>query len=206
MLMWILVLTLVVAALLVVGWWWRHYTLACPAGASWLVENPYMQAVAGPARLFRRMGMLPGMRLLDVGAGPGRLSLPAAEWLGADGEVVALDIQQKMLDKLEAKAAARGITNVRTIHAAADSGELPAAYFDRALLVTVLGEIPDKAAALAAIRSALKPGGVLSITEVIPDPHYQSRARVRALCRAAGFEEQAAFGNALVFTLNFIRP
>jgi ubiquinone/menaquinone biosynthesis C-methylase UbiE len=119
---------------------------------------------------------------------------------------VALDIQQKMLDKLRAKASAQGVANLRTIHAGAGSGEVEQNYYDRAMLVTVLGEIPDKQAALAEIFGALKPGGLLSVTEVIPDPHYQSRSRVRELCHAAGFEECSAFGNALAFTLNFVRP
>ena len=56
--------------------------------------------------------------------------------------------------------------------------------FDRALLVTVLGEIPDRDAALRAIFDALKPGGILSITEILRDPHYQRRTTVLRL--AAG--------------------
>ncbi len=196
----------ITGVVLLIGWWWRHFSLACPAGAAWLVENPYTQAVAGAEKLFARMGLERGMRLLDVGAGPGRIALPAAQRVGDNGEVVALDIQQKMLDKLRAKAAKHGTTNLRTIHAGAGSGAVEHAYYDRAVLVTVLGEIPDKAAALGEIFNALKPGGILSITEVIPDPHYQSRSRVRELCRSVGFEEGAAFGNVFVYTLNFVRP
>jgi ubiquinone/menaquinone biosynthesis C-methylase UbiE len=199
-------LIVIVGALLLIGWWWRHYSLACPAGASWLLENPYMLAVAGPDKLFARMGLEPGMRLLDVGAGPGRIAIPAAVRVGPEGEVVALDIQQKMLDKLQAKADRRGVTNLRTVHAAAGSGEVEQEYFDRAILVTVLGEIPDKGAALAEIFSALRSGGVLSVTELIPDPHYQSRRRVVELGRAAGFIEQGYLGNPLAYTLNLKKP
>jgi len=195
-----------VIMVLATGWWWRHYSLACPAGAAWLVENPFMQALAGPEKLFARMGLEPGMRLLDVGAGPGRLAIPAAGRVGPGGEVVALDIQQRMLDKLQAKAARGGVTNLRTIHGGAGSGQVEHDYYDRALLVTVLGEIPDKGAALAEIFQALKPGGVLSVTELVPDPHYQSRRRVGELGRAAGFIEQGYFGNPFVFTLNLRKP
>jgi len=41
------------------------------------------------------------------------------------------------------------------------------------VLVTVLGEVPDREAALREIFDALKPGGILSVTEIIFDPHFQ---------------------------------
>lgn len=200
------ILIVIVVALLLVGWWWRHYSLACPAAASWLLDNPYMNAVAAPQRLFARMDLAEGMRLLDVGAGTGRIAIPAAERVGPQGEVVALDIQQKMLEKLEYRAARRGIGNLRTLHARAGGAQVAQDYYDRALLVAVLGEIPDKHAALTEILGALKPGGVLSVTEMLPDPHYQSRRRVSELGRAAGFIEQDYFGTPLAYTLNLRKP
>lgn len=185
------------------GFWWRHYTLACPATLSWLVENPYMNAVAGPDKLLLRLNLEKDMRLLDVGSGPGRLTLPAAQKVGKKGEVVAMDIQSKMLEKLSIQATNMKIENIRTLHAEAGSGKTDKNYFHRALLVTVLGEIPNKHEALIEIHHALKDDGILSITEVIPDPHYVTIKRVRALCHDAGFKEIESFGNWLAFTINF---
>jgi len=81
---------------------------------------------------------------------------------------------------------------------------MPAA--DRALLVTVLGEIPDREGALGSIFAALKPGGVLSITEIVFDPHFQRRATVSRLAREAGFVEKAFFGNRIAYTLHLSKP
>jgi SAM-dependent methyltransferase len=53
----------------------------------------------------------PGMRLLDVAAGSGALSIPAAE-LGA--EVLATDLSPGMLDLLRARAEKAGVTSIRT--------------------------------------------------------------------------------------------
>ncbi len=197
---------IIVLALLATGYLWRYRSLACPANFSWLVENPYMNAVAGPDTILQRLHLEEGMKLLDIGSGPGRLALPAAKRVGKRGEVVALDIQSKMLDKLRVRTEAMGIDNIRIVNVGAGSGETDKAYFDRALLVTVLGEIPDKHEALLEIYQALKDGGILSITEVIPDPHYTRLKRVRALCREAGFEEMEYFGNWAVFTVNFKKP
>lgn len=198
--------TLVIAIVFfAIGAWWRCRSLACPASLSWLLENPYMKAVAGPEKLFQRLHLEEGMKVLDVGPGPGRLTLPTAVRVGNTGEVVAMDIQQRMLWKLEARAEALGVDNIRLINAGAGSGKTDKDYFNRALLVTVLGEIPNKHEALVEIYQALKTGGILSVTEVIPDPHYTKKEKVRALCEDVGFKEVESFGNWMAFTINFMK-
>lgn len=198
-------LFIIVFILFAIGYWWRYRSLACPASLSWLVENPYMNAVSGPNKIFQRLHLEEGMKLLDVGSGPGRLSLPAAKLVGSSGEVVALDLQSKMLDKLNVRAKKMELDNIRLVHSAAGSGKIDKNYFDRALLVTVLGEIPNKHEALIEIYDSLKKGGILSITEIIPDPHYTTKKKVSALCLEAGFKEMDSFGSWLAFTINFIK-
>lgn len=159
--------------------------------------------------LLDRAGVAPGMRVLDAGCGPGRLTIPAAERVGAEGEVVALDVQEAMLTLVRHNVASRGLTNVRTVLGGLESvttiSGLAAGTFDRALLVAVLGEVPNRESALLALRAALKPGGILSITEVIPDPHYQTSGTVRRLAEDAGFHLLESYGTPLAFTLNLRR-
>ena len=80
------------------------------------------------------------------------------------------------------------------------------ADFDLAFLATTLGEIPDRAAVLAQCFRGLKPGGVLSITEMFPDPHYQSRSTVKRLAEETGFRLQSIQGGWWLFTANFVKP
>jgi ubiquinone/menaquinone biosynthesis C-methylase UbiE len=171
-----------------------------------LLENPYFEAVAGARLLLERAGVRPGMAVLDAGCGPGRVTLPAAERVGAAGRVVALDIQPAMLEKLERRIASRGVSNVETLLAGLGEGRAGESRFDVALLVTVLGEIPDKPSALREIFRALRPGGVLSVTEVLPDPHYQSLSRVRELALHAGFREESSARGWVSYTVNFVKP
>ncbi|MBV7335912.1 class I SAM-dependent methyltransferase [Chloroflexi bacterium TSY] len=63
------------------------------------------------------------------------------------------------------------MANVQLVHGEAVRYIFAPNTFDRAVLVTILGEIPDRRAALAAIFDALKPGGTLTITGVLLDPH-----------------------------------
>lgn len=184
----------------------RRHELPCPSWAVPLLENPYFEALAGAELLLDRAGVATGMSVLDVGCGPGRLTLPAARRVGPGGEVVALDLQPRMIRRLEERIAASGLGNITPILAAAGEGRAGVERYDRAFLVTVLGEIPDREAALGEIFAALKPGGVLSITEVLPDPHYQTRAGIGRLAAAAGFVPRESFGTFWAFTRNFAKP
>jgi ubiquinone/menaquinone biosynthesis C-methylase UbiE len=184
----------------------RRRFFPCPSWLGPLLENPYTNAVAGSSVLIERAGLRPGMRVLDAGSGPGRVSIPAAGTVWPGGEVVALDVQPAMLSMLERNARSQGVPNVRPLLGAIGDGLVAPLNFDRALLVTVLGEVPDPKRALLEIYGALKPGGILSVTEVLPDPHYVGKASLRRLAEEAGFRVGEEFGNLVAYTLNLVKP
>lgn len=193
-----------------VGFCWRHVerrrSRPFPSWLSPLLESPAMEAVAGSSRILDGLDLVPGMRVLDVGCGPGRVTVAAARRVGPGGEVVALDVQPAMLQKLKERADASGLGNIRPVLSGIGQGALERNAFDRALLVTVLGEVPNREAALREMYAALKTGGVLSVSEVILDPHYQSRRTVRRLAGAVGFRPYRHYGNWLAFTTEFVKP
>ena len=83
--------------------------------------------------------------------------------------------------------------------------EVQEASFDLVFMVTTLGEIPDRAAALMQSFIALKSGGILSVTEMFGDPHYQSQSTLQRLAEEAGFELQSVQGHWWFFTANFVK-
>ncbi|MDY6843306.1 MAG: methyltransferase domain-containing protein [Thermodesulfobacteriota bacterium] len=203
----VIIVVIIGAFLLILGSVRRFRPSPCPWWLTCVLDNRYMEFFAGSVPLIRRIGLTSGMRVLDVGCGPGRIAIPVAQYVGTEGEVVAMDIQEKMLQKLEKRAKEHEITNIRTVLAGVGHGMLPErSVFDRVLLVTVLGEIPDKKSALTEIFEALKPGGMLSVTEVFLDPDYQSRRKIRKLIGEAGFEYEHTFGTMYAFTLNCRKP
>ena len=181
----------------------RRRAIPCPFWLDWLLENPYMDTVASARSTIERAQIQPGMKVLDVGCGPGRLTIPAAQRVGPEGAVVALDIQPQMRQRTSERVLQSGLKNVRLVEAGAGEGTFKEDGFDRALLVTVLGEIPDRVAALTEIYKALKPGGILSVTEVLPDPHYQTRDTVSELSHQVGFADAGYTGNIIAYTANF---
>jgi ubiquinone/menaquinone biosynthesis C-methylase UbiE len=165
-----------------------------------------LQRLSGTETTLARIGFRPGQRILEIGPGPGRLLLPAAQRILPAGEAVGIDIQPGMIERLKARASRASITNLTAILGDATQPLVPEASFDLVFLCTVLGEIPDRAAALNQCCRALKPGGLLSITEKFGDPHYQSRSTVKRLAESAGFRLQLIQGGWWFFTATFVKP
>jgi len=205
----IVFLTIVAIALVAIAWRLgsRRQSLPCPVWLRWLVEldNPFTKTNRA-GFIVETLALANGMTVLDAGCGPGRLTVPLARSVGPAGRVVALDIQPRMLARAKTKTEAAGCTNVEFVAAGLGDGRLTANRFDRVVLVTVLGEIPNRAAAVAELFCALKPGGLLAIVEVIFDPHFQSRNIVTGLAVATGFRERAFFGHGLAYVIHFEKP
>lgn len=199
------------ATLAAIGLAWRlasrRHSLPCPAWLRWFVEldNPFTRTTRA-AVIIEHLDVRPGMAVLDAGCGPGRVALPLARQVGPHGEVVAMDIQPGMLQRVRDRLRDENGSNLRLVQAGLGERKLDRDRFDRAVLVTVLGEIPDREAAMKELFDTLKPGGILSVTETVFDPHYQPRGTVTRLAMQCGFREHAYFGNRLAFTLNLQKP
>lgn len=164
------------------------------------MENPFFRNHRSSS-IIEELDLNPTMTVLDFGCGPGRLTLPLARALREGGSVVAFDMQQAMLDRVRIRAENEGLSNVAYVRGEAGEGKIDPGRFDRILLVAVLGEIPDREGALGEMRRGLKREGLLCLSEVIADPHFQGREEVRRLASSVGFIERAFFGSPWAYTL-----
>ncbi len=149
------------------------------------------------------------MRVLDVGCGSGFFATLVARVVGENGMVYALDIAPKMLKQLENKLKKdenRDIRNVRLVQSNADHLPFEPEFFDLAYMVAVLQEIPNRTRALSEIKRVLRPGGILAVTELLPDPDYPLRSTTIKQVRKAGFVLDQASGNFWNYTVRFMKP
>ena len=172
-------LAIVAAAL-----WWRKNPSACPYGQRFWVEAPH--PLITRARLREVLAPAPGERVLEIGPGTGYYTADLAEWLGPDGRLEIFDIQQEMLDHAMRRVGERDHANVTPTRGDATSLPYEDASFDAAILVTVLGEIPDQDAALSEIARVLRPGGRLVVGELFGDPHMVTLGALERRAATAG--------------------
>lgn len=173
----------------------------CPSSLSWLVDNPLRRRYMRP--VLDRTGIRPGERVLELGPGPGAFTVDAALRTGPDGRLFAMDIQPKMIVQVERRVRQAGLTNIETHVGSAHHLPLQDGCVDRAFLITVLPEIPDRRLALAELHRVLRPGGALSVTEEFSDPDYLFLSETIRLVEAAGFRFEERYGNPWVYTANF---
>lgn len=182
------------AATLGAALWWRKNPSACPYGQRFWVEAPHPFITRD--RLRQVLRPQPGERLLELGVGTGYYSCELAEWVGPEGTLELFDLQQKFLDHTMGAATDRGLTNL--VPTQGDATQLPYedSSIDGVILTAVLGEIPDRAAALREIRRVLEPNGRLVVGELFGDPHFTSRNSLERLGAEAGLQLAESSGPA----------
>ena len=162
--------------------------------ADWLTRPERVQEEQ-PDRLVRALRIPKGATVVDLGAGVGYFTWRLARAVGADGRVIATDIQPEMLEMLAANMRNRGVGNVTTVLAKDDDPGLPSGNVDLVLMVDVYHELSRPRLNLERIRTALSTGGRLVLVEYRDEPqipihplHKMSVAQVRAEVEPAGFE------------------
>lgn len=176
----------------------------CPYALAWQVDNPLRRRYMG--HVLDQVGIRPGERVLELGSGPGAFTLNAARRAEPGGTLIAVDVQPQMIAAVERKVRAAGRSNVQTHVAHAYTLPLEDESVDRAFLITVLPEIPDRQRALRELRRVLKLGGTLSVVEEFLSPSYPLARTVVRWAEGAGFALVARYGNGWIYTLNFKKP
>lgn len=177
----------------------------CPFSERWVLDLPLRGLVNPVKRTLRDSQVAPGATVLELGPGTGYFSLEAARVVGAAGRLVCIDLQPDMAMALRRRLSSSEVRNANVVIGDATALPLADQSIDHAFLVTVLGEIPDRPRALHELRRVLAPGGILSVTETLPDPDYQFMGAVRDLARATGFQVLEEIRRFLGYTLNFTR-
>ena len=173
-----------------------------PHQFSFLLELPVRQLVLSPRELIRRLKLKRDDRVLEIGSGSGFYSVQIAANCGG---VVLLDLQPEMLIKARSKAAHASMHPVGFV--SADASRLPFASnsFDVVCMVSVFGEVSHQQDLILETHRVLKPNGIVSISEHLPDPDFTRFSKVEALVRSHAFALEGRAGQSWAYTANFKR-
>jgi ubiquinone/menaquinone biosynthesis C-methylase UbiE len=160
-------------------------------GAEWL-ERSEREIEELPDTALDAIGVKPGMRVADVGAGVGYFTLRLSKRVRPDGIVYANDVQPEMLAMLKEKAAKAGATNIRAILGSESDPKLPKDTMDLVLMVDVYHELSQPQTMLDRIRTSLKDDGRLVLIEYRKeDPHIPIRPEHKMSVQEAKEEVEA---------------
>ncbi len=164
------------------------------AGALWL-ERETREKEEKVSLLVKSLGLKPGMVVADVGAGSGVISLLMAEHLAPDGKVLAVDIQQEMLDRLKANCEKLGVKNIEPVKSTEKASNMKPGTVDLIVMVDVYHEFEFPHEMLLDLSKSLKVGGRIAFVEYrkedptvpIKEVHKMSEAQVRKEAEQAEF-------------------
>jgi ubiquinone/menaquinone biosynthesis C-methylase UbiE len=111
-----------------------------------------------------RLALVPGARVLDVACGTGNSVLPAANAVGASGQVLGVDLSEAMLARARERVDAAGFTNVELQLGDMRDLDVAPRSFDAVVSVFGIFFVPDMAGLLASLWDLVAPGGSLAVT------------------------------------------
>lgn len=147
----------------------------CPWWGGYFIDNPLRRLLHNPEKLLGPY-VKPGTAVMDIGCGMGLFSIAMARMVGEGGKVVAIDLQQQMLDVLRRRAEKAGVADRITTHKCEQDRLGVDAQADFALAFMMIHEVPDQRRLLAEIHGCLKPGGKLLVAEPkihVTDPAFR---------------------------------
>lgn len=142
-------------------------------------------------QVFKLLGIRPGLRVADIGAGSGYYTMALARAVGPAGEVLAQDITPDYLAKLRKRVAGARLANVKVGLGEAHDPRLPARALDTAVLIHMYHEITQPYALLYNLAAAMKPDGLVGIVDLDrpTDEHGTPPDLLRCEFAAVGYRE-----------------
>jgi arsenite methyltransferase len=163
------------------------------------MNDPSRDAWQKPKEVVEKLGLMPGAKVADIGAGGGYFTWHLADAVGASGIVYAVEIDQTGLDIIRKEMQGRGVRNVVPIHAEPMDPKLPIPV-DFVFSCDTYHHMKDRVVYFRSIARYLKSDGRVAILDFHPHGffsgflgHGTAKEEVRREMEAAGYRQVADF-------------
>ena len=172
-----------------------HPTSTPYTGDLSIFEEPGREKRLQIDRVMDLLQLKPGSTVADIGAGSGWFSVRAARRVGANGRVIAEDINAKAIAYIQQRAQREHLANIVPVLGTPDDPKLTPNSLDAALMLKVYHEIAHPSLVLANLRAALKPGARFGIIDRNGNgaDHGLKESIVRDEVEHAGFRQIARY-------------
>jgi predicted methyltransferase len=156
-----------------------HKDFSDAQGFAKAFDDPARDAWQRPAEVIELMHIAPGSVVADLGSGTGYFEGWLSRAVGPSGQVLALDVEPKMIEFVKERAAQQGLANVQPRLVALDDPGLAPGSVARVLIVDTWHHLDDRARYSGKLAQALAPGGEIWIvdftleSDVGPPAHYR---------------------------------
>ncbi|HZP02996.1 MAG TPA: class I SAM-dependent methyltransferase [Terriglobia bacterium] len=185
-----------------------------PDGIPWL-DRPERDEEEQPSVVVDALSLRGGEVVADLGAGSGYFTFRLAHKVGEKGKVLAVDIQEEMLETVRRRAEASNLANVEVVKASETDPRLPVNGVDAVLIVDVYHELSHPFEVMTKVRQALRPGGRVVCVEYrkedpkvpIKEVHKMTVEQLRKEMSAVGLDhsrtiETLPFQHIVIFSKN----
>lgn len=161
----------------------------CPWWGGYFLDNRFRRWIHNPAKILTPF-VKPNMIVMDFGCGMGMFTIAMAQLVGGKGRVIAVDLQQKMLDVLQERARKAGVLDrIRTHRCEPDSIGLNEPV-DFALAFYSAHETRDLCRFLGEIHGSLQPQGRFMVVEPIGHVTANDFQAMLSLAKELGLHEE----------------
>ena len=168
-----------------------------PGGIEWL-DRSERNTEEHPSQVLDALQLQSGEVVADLGAGSGYFTFRMAPKVGKTGRVLAVDVQDEMLQTLKQRSAAKKIANVQVIKASETDPHLPVGAVDLVLVVDVYHELAHPYEVMEKVRDSLKPNGRVAFVEYRKEDPAVPIKEVHKMSVAQLEKEMTAVGLVLV--------
>ncbi len=169
---------------------------------AWSFEYDGRERRQKPEEVIKALDLKAGQTVVDLGAGSGYFTWRLAKAVGPEGKAIALEIEDRLVEKLKSDASRKGLANYEARLVPTDDPQLAPHSVDVIFLCDTYHHINNRVAYFNKVRQSLRQGGRLVILDMV----RTEKNKDHSIVREEVIEELQQAGFRLTKEFDFLLP